>query len=172
MAGAFEIEIKGAKELAYALQQYPKISEPIFQRAIGGLGATLAKHTLKENPVPFRTGRLLQSFVFKVGRLQGRWYPTAKYAAMVEFGRGMVFPQNRKVLSWVNKSGGSYVASASGKMRYHAGTSARVFARFSRPSKPRPYMRKIVQASQRDVDKIFVKALDDVARALAENKRT
>lgn len=86
MAGDFRIEIRGLKELNFAFRNYPKISEPIFQKAVMATGAIFAKNTLKDNPVPWRTGNLLQSFRYKTGRLQAAWYPTAHYAIFVHDG--------------------------------------------------------------------------------------
>lgn len=86
MAGDFRIEIKGLKELNFAFKNYPKISEPIFQKAVMATGAVFAKNTLRDDPVPWRTGNLLQSFRFTTGRLQAAWFPTAFYALFVHDG--------------------------------------------------------------------------------------
>lgn len=86
MAGDFRIEIQGMKELNFAFKNYPKISEPIMQKAVEATGAIFGKNTLKDNPVPWRTGNLLQSFRFKTGRLMARWFPTAYYAIFVHDG--------------------------------------------------------------------------------------
>ena len=145
-----DVEIKNIKALTKAFQQYPRISEPVLQRAVDATQAIFAKHTLKDDPVPWRTGNLLHSFRFTSGRLQARWFPTARYAPFVEFGRGYVYPKQKKVLSWVNQTG------------------ERVFAKFSRPSKPRPFMRQIVEKSQNDVQNIFRQAGDIILREIGK----
>lgn len=106
------------------------------------------KNSLKDDPIPWRTGNLLHSFRFESGKLQARWFPTARYAAFVEYGRGAVYPQKAKMLSWINESGD------------------RVFARFSKPSKPRPFMKKIVEKSQKDVQSLFRQAGDIIVREI------
>jgi len=148
-----DVEIKNIKALTKAFQQYPRIAEPVLQRAVDATQAIFAKHTLKDDPVPWRTGNLLHSFRFTSGRLQARWFPTARYAPFVEFGRGYVYPKQKKVLSWVNQSG------------------ERVFAKFSRPSKPRPFMRQIVEKSQKDVQNIFHQAGDIILREIGKLTR-
>jgi len=148
-----DVEIKNIKALTKAFQQYPRIAEPVLQRAVDATQAIFAKHTLKDDPVPWRTGNLLHSFRFTSGRLQARWFPTARYAPFVEFGRGYVYPKQKKVLSWVNQSG------------------ERVFAKFSRPSKPRPFMRQIVEKSQKDVQNIFRQAGDIILREIGKLTR-
>jgi hypothetical protein len=145
-----DVEIKNIKALTKAFQQYPRIAEPVLQRAVDATQAIFAKHTLKDDPVPWRTGNLLHSFRFTSGRLQARWFPTARYAPFVEFGRGYVYPKQKKVLSWINQSG------------------ERVFAKFSRPSKPRPFMRQIVEKSQKDVQNIFRQAGDIILREIGK----
>lgn len=84
--GIVNVEIKGLDKLTKALKRYPKISEPIFQRALDATAAVFAKNTLKDDPVPWRTGILTQTFEFKSGRLQAIWRPRALYAPFVEFG--------------------------------------------------------------------------------------
>lgn len=81
--GDFKVEIKGLDELRSAFKRAPKIVEPILQRTVEAAQFTLQKHTLKNDPVPWRTGNLLQSFRFFKARLQARWMPTAHYAVYV-----------------------------------------------------------------------------------------
>lgn len=148
-----EVEIKNVRALARAFQQYPRIAEPVLQRAVNATQAIFAKHTLKDDPVPWRTGNLLHSFRASIGRLQARWFPTARYAPFVEYGRGYVYPKQKKVLSWVNQSG------------------ERIFAKFARPSKPRPFMGKIVEKSQADIQNVFRQAGDIIVRDIAKLTR-
>lgn len=143
-----EVEIKNLAKLRDSVERYPSIAEPILQRAIDASQAVFAKNSLKDDPIPWRTGNLLHSFRFESGKLQARWFPTARYAPFVEYGRGAVYPQKAKMLSWVNESGD------------------RVFARFSKPSKPRPFMKKIVEKSQKDVQSLFRQAGDIIVREI------
>ncbi len=145
-----EVEIKNIRALTQAFQRYPKISEPVLQRAVDATQAVFAKHSLKDDPIPWRTGNLLHSFRFKSGKLQAAWFPTARYAPFVEYGRGFVYPRQKKVLSWVNPGG------------------QRVFARFSRPSKARPFMNQIVEKSKQDVEKLFRQAGDIIVREIGK----
>lgn len=148
-----EVEIKNVRALAQSLRAYPKIAEPVLQRAVDATNAVFAKHSLKDDPIPWRTGNLLHSFRFQSGRLQGRWFPTARYAPFVEYGRGYVYPKQKKVLSWVNQGG------------------QRAFAKFSRPSKPRPFMNQILEKSQADVQKLFRQAGDIIIREIGKLTR-
>ena len=145
-----EVEIKNLRALTQSFQRYPKIAEPVLQRAVDATQAIFAKHTLKDDPVPWRTGNLLHSFRFQSGKLQGRWFPTARYAPFVEFGRGYVYPRQKKMLSWVNPGG------------------QRVFAKFSRPAKARPFIQQIIEKSQKDVQNIFRQAGDIIIREIGK----
>lgn len=87
--GIVNVEIKGLDKLTKALKRYPKISAPIFERGLNATAAVFAKHTLKDDPVPWRTGMLTQTFEFKPAteaRLIATWRPTRLYAPYVEFG--------------------------------------------------------------------------------------
>lgn len=98
-----QIEIKGLKELRTALDRYPRISEPILQRAIDATSAVFAKNTLKGDPIPWRTGNLLMSFRSQSSRLESQWYPTARYAYFVHEGTNRQRP-NRFMPKIVDKS--------------------------------------------------------------------
>lgn len=84
------VEIKNLDRLQRALRDYEDISRPILQKAMEATNAVFAKHTLKGDPVPYRTGFLLASFRHKVGDLQATWRPTVKYAGFVEYGTSMM----------------------------------------------------------------------------------
>lgn len=142
MSRDFEIEIKGLNELKKALRDYPKISEPILQRAIIGTSAIFAKNTLKDDPVPYRTGFLLQSFRHSVGRLWARWTPTVKYARWVEEGTSPHKIPN--AFGW------------RGFTANHPGSRAN------------PYMEKILEKSKPEIDKWFVYALDKINAEIAK----
>lgn len=85
----FTVHIKGLDKLQSAVKRYPKIAEPILIKTLNATNAVFAKNTLKNDPVPWRTGMLTQTFVFtpaKSGRLEASWRPTRIYAPAVEFG--------------------------------------------------------------------------------------
>jgi hypothetical protein len=86
MASNYRVEIRGLKDLIFSFKNYPKIAEPIMQKAVDATVAIFGKNTLKDDPVPWRTGNLLQSFRFQSGRLMARWFPTAYYAPFVHDG--------------------------------------------------------------------------------------
>ena len=148
----FTVQIENLHALTQSLKRYPKIAENILQKAVDASQAVFAKHTLKDDPVPWRTGNLLHSFRFQSGKLQARWFPTARYAPLVEYGRGAIFPKTKKSLSW--KSGGG----------------VQIFAQMSRPTKANPFMKKILQKSNPDVQKVFRHAgdliLDEITKII------
>jgi len=145
-----EIEIKNLDSLRRALRDYPKISEPIFQKAIVASQAVLAKYTLKNDPVPYRTGFLLQSFRFATGRLWARWFPTVKYAVYVHEGTRPheIFPKFKRALYWEG-------AEHPVKRVRHPGT------------KPNPFMIKIAKKATPEINKLFLQALDKVNQEIA-----
>lgn len=162
-------------ELRMALRNYPKISEPILQKAIEATNAVFAKHTIKNDPVPWRTGNLLQSFRFVTARLQARWFPTARYAPFVEHGTRphMIFPKNAKVLAWQKGGVGKYVTSASGKSYYKSSKGVMVFAANVRHpgTKAKPFMKRILQKSTPDVNRLFVQSLNLINRRIADQTK-
>lgn len=153
MAGTaqFKLEIKGMEGLVRALKQYPAISRPVLQRAFVGIQAVLAKHTLKGDPVPWRTGFLLMSFRFKIGELSARWFPTAAYAPFVEFGTRphVITAKSKRALFWLG-------ASHPVRSVKHPG------------SKANPFMEAIVEKSTQDALKLFGQAQDVINREIAK----
>jgi hypothetical protein len=85
-ASGISVQIKGLDKLRKNFERYPTISEPIYQRAIDASAAVFGKNTLKDDPVPWRTGALTQTFEFRSSRLRAVWRPTRLYAPFVEFG--------------------------------------------------------------------------------------
>ena len=83
------VEIKGLDRLQKALKNNPRIVRPILVKALNATSAVFAKNTLKNDPVPWRTGMLTQTFVFTPAtdsNLESSWRPTREYAPAVEFG--------------------------------------------------------------------------------------
>lgn len=171
----FEIEIKGMRELQRALRDYPRLAFPILQRAILATSAVFAKNTLRNDPVPFRTGNLLQSFRFRAGRLEARWFPMAAYAAAVELGTKphLIVPRRASVLAWESGGQRGYVVSRTGREYYRTRPGSVTFAmRVNHPgTRPKPYMQKIVSKSQRDVQKLFGQALDKINQEIAKQTK-
>ncbi len=167
----FEITIAGATELKKATRNYPEISRPLIQRALVATQAVFAKHTLKDNPVPYRLGGLLASFRFRSGATWARWYPTAHYARMVEEGTRphVITPRSRRVLSWKTGGGGRYVTSGSGRKYYKAGQAGRAFAmRVNHPgTKPKPFMQSILNNSRTDIERVFAQATEKILAQIA-----
>lgn len=168
---SFEITITGAKELSLACKRYPQIARPIIQRALVGTQAVFAKHTLKNNPIPYRLGGLLASFRFRSGSGWSRWYPTAHYAQMVEEGTRphRIYPKQARALSWKSGGVGKYVTAASGRRYYKSATSSRAFARYvDHPgTKPQPFMQAILDNSRADLEKLFGQATQKILAEIA-----
>jgi hypothetical protein len=144
-----EIEVQNLDELKRALRDYPKIAEPIAQKAINATVAILAKNTTRAE-VPWRTGRLLQSFIPRISRLQVRWTPTARYAIFVHEGTKahVILPKNKKALFWEG-------ARHPVKRVNHPG------------SKPNRFMERIAQKSAPEINKIFLQAYDAINKEVA-----
>ena len=169
------VQIKGLKELNEAFRRYPKIAEPVLQKAIIGTQFIFQKHTLKNNPVPWRTGNLLQSFRFQHGRLLARWFPTARYAHFVEFGTRAhdIFPVSKQALAWEVGGSRGYVTAASGR-KYYKKTAGRmvVVKRVRHPgTRARRYMPKIVRKATPEINKLFIQAYDIINREISKNIR-
>lgn len=150
MAGTeFTIKIENLARLKDAFERYPEISEPLLQKGLLGTSALLAKYTRKQDPVPYRTGNLLQSFRQDSGRLYTRWYPTAKYAMFVHDG---------VVAHVINAKGGGLASKDGqffGKKVRHPGFRGQ------------PFMPQILARAQPDIDNLFGDVLDKVVKAIA-----
>ena len=144
-----QVDIKGIKELRKNIEKYPQIAKPIVTRVLRATEAIFAKNTLRDDPVPFRTGNLLQSFRHSSSSTEARWFPLARYAKFVEQGRGWVYPVRAKVLRWKGPSG-EYI-----------------YAKRARPTKPNPFMKKIAKKSEPEIVKIFKQANDKIISQIA-----
>lgn len=170
----FEVTIPNLPELRRAFREHPKIAEPIYQKAIVGTQFIFQKNTLKDDPVPWKTGNLLQSFRFTARRLEGRWFPTANYAAFVELGTKPheIRPKSASVLAWPHGgTSGGYVTSAGGRQYFKSGSggSTRFATHVNHPgTKAQPFMQKIVDKSLPEVGKLFLQAADIVNREIAK----
>ena len=169
---AFHISVQGLAGLNRALERYPDISRPLLRRAFDATEAVLAKNTLKNDPVPWRTGNLLQSFRFQPGDFMARWFPTANYAPHVEFGTAphRIYPKTMRALAWKIKSAGGYVTSKNGKRYYKRGkvTGEVVVAYVDHPgTKAKPFMGEIVSKATPGVERVFNAATDLITEEIA-----
>lgn len=171
-----EVKIENLPELRRAFREFPKIAAPILQRALMATQFIFQKNTLKDDPVPWRTGFLLSSFRFKTSLSQANWFPTAKYAPFVEFGTAphTIMPVSARVLAWQSGGAGRYVTASSGRQYYKSGGGGMTFAmRVNHPgSKPRPFMKKIVQKSAAEINKLFGQAGDMITKEIARQTRS
>lgn len=87
------VEVTNLEAIRRAFREAPAVSKRYFQKAIEGSSAVLASKTLAENPVPYRTGNLLQSFGFTSGNLWAKWFPSANYARYVNDGTRFIKPR-------------------------------------------------------------------------------
>ncbi len=170
----FEVTIQNLPELRRAFREYPRIAAPIINKALEATQFVFQKNTLKDDPVPWRTGNLLQSFRFRTGAGQSRWYPTARYAPFVEFGTRPheIRPVNARALAWGGSSG-RYVTAASGRQYYKAGSGGKTFAMVVHHpgTKPRPYMEGIVKKSEPEINRLFGQAGDMIVKEIAKQTR-
>ena len=150
MSTSYSVEIKNAKELEQAMRKYPKIASDKMGQAIKKVGFVLAKHTTK-GIVPFKTGRLLQSFRYENSKLSGRWSPNVTYATYVHDGTRphTIIPNKAKALFWAG-------AGHPVKKVNHPGTKAN------------PFMERILQQSQRDIDTLFENVADAIVKEVAK----
>lgn len=147
---SFAVSIPNLPKLQAALASYPSIATSIIQSAVVAAQAILAKFTTGAT-VPIRTGYLVQNWGFDVGNLQARWYPKAQYAPYVEFGTAphVIEAKNASVLA--NKKSGQFF----GKRVNHPGTKAN------------PFLERIIQAAQPDIETLFIGALDKINLQIA-----
>lgn len=149
-----KIQLQNEKEVMRALQRAPQKAEKHLQKGIDAGGAILAKNTGKNDPVPYQTGNLLHSFRASTSRLEHRWYPTAKYARIIDEGGKTrphtIRPRAAQALYWPG-------AEHPVKKVDHPGSKIR----------GQNYMQKIVDKSRPEIEQTFNKItrrlLDEVA---------
>ena len=169
----FEVSIPNLDAIKDAFRRYPAIAEPIYQRALSATQAVFAQNTHRLNPVPYKTGNLLQSFRYRILRLQASWGPTAKYAPFVEYGTAphAIMPKTKPFLAWPSGgTSGQYVESKSGKRYYKSGAAGSYH--FSRRgvwhpgTKPNPFMGAIAEKSEPRIMELFGEAGDLVLQEI------
>ena len=145
----FSIQVTGLDQMKAAFKNSPQttrnIMNPVIHTAINILG----KYTVK-GVVPWKTGRLTQSFIASYGDLMGMWRPTVNYALYVHEGTGPhdIVPIKAQALFWPG-------AAHPVKRVHHPGT------------RPNPFMPRIIQNAQSDIDALLKKGLDQLVGAIA-----
>lgn len=95
MAEIISIDASAVQKLEAGLKKSPQRVTSLLSQTIDASMAVLAKHTLKDNPVPYQHGFLLASFRFqKLSAFSARWYPTVKYAGYVDQGTAWIKPRH------------------------------------------------------------------------------
>lgn len=167
----FNIEIQNLPALQKAMRNFSGIASPILQKALQAAEFVFQKNTLKGNPIPWRTGNLLQSFRFGISPFRASWGPTAYYAPFVEFGTRphIIRPVRAKVLAWRSGGGASYVTSKSGKQYYKKTEGGTTFASLVHHpgTKPSRFMEKLVDKSASEISRLFVQAGDMITAEIA-----
>ena len=145
----FSVQIVGMDKLQAAFKQSPEtvrnVMNPVLHTAINILG----KYTVK-GVVPWRTGRLTQSFIASYGDLMAMWRPTVNYAIFVHEGTGphVILPVKKNALMWPG-------AAHPVKKVNHPGTRAN------------PFMPRIIQNAKSDIDALLQKGLDKLTSVIA-----
>ncbi len=121
------------------------VMNPVIHTAVN----ILAKYTVK-GVVPWKTGRLTQSFIASYGDLMAMWRPTVNYAMFVHEGTAPhdIVPINKKALFWQG-------AAHPVKRVHHPG------------ARPNPFMPRIIQNAKSDIDALLQKGLDQLTGAIA-----
>lgn len=154
----FDVKIVGLEEIKAAFDKAPALVQPILHKAIVDSSATLAKNTTPDIVPIGATKQLYKTFQADIGELYARWFPTVKYAKDVEFGRGPTrIPKGsleyESLKKWADYKGANFRQVLHGIET--GGTSAH------------PYIKRILQVSQAEIDRIFVKAGNDITKKLA-----
>lgn len=145
-----EVSIPNLKELLFNLRRYPTISEKWLQKAIMASGAELHK-VARRGVVPWKTGRLVQSFQVEIGRLMARVGPTVNYAIYVHEGTRphLILPRTKKALYWEG-------APHPVRSVQHPGT------------KENRFLERMVKLAQPQIVKHFQEAGDQILKEIAK----
>lgn len=148
----FEVQLQNKERILDAFRRFPRTAEFWMQRAIVAGAAELHKAATRET-VPWRTGRLVQSFGqgITIGRLYASVRPTVKYAIFVHEGTQphLITVVNKRVLA--DKKTGRFF----GTKVHHPGT------------RPRRFLIDIIEKASPAIQQHFEQALDKIAQATA-----
>ncbi len=145
----FQLKVIGLDKMQAAFNAAPETTRAVMNPVIHTAVNILAKYTTK-GIVPWKTGRLTQSFIASYGDLMAMWRPTAKYAVFVHEGTAAhaIYPKNKQALYWPG-------AKHPVKKVNHPGSRAN------------PFMPRILQNSQSDIDALMKKGLDQLTGSIA-----
>lgn len=146
----FSIQVIGLDKLQEAFKRSPQTVRTVMNPVLHTAVNILAKYTVK-GTVPWKTGRLTQSFIASYGDLVAMWRPTVNYAMFVHEGTKphVILPINGKALYW--KGADHPVRKVN-----HPG------------SKGNPFMPRIIQNSKSDIDALMKKGLDQLTGEIAK----
>ena len=151
-SGTVQIQIENLEQLQTALKNYSQISTPIIADAINTGLAFLAKYT-RVGIVPFRTGKLVQSFLPQnatAENLSGSWRPYAIYAAAVYYG--------------MPSSPGRYVPAIGKRLTNPNRGGFGMWPGF----KANPYLDRVAAAATPEIQQGFQSAIEDIVKAVAD----
>ena len=148
----FKFTIPNLPQLREALASYPEISKPVIQQAVESAQIVIDKYKLQD--IPHISTALQKNWSFQVGVLMATYTPLMSYAPYVEFGTGIYGPLGRRIYPTTKKALANR-DTGWGPYRSIAGM------------KPNPFMERLVQDSQEDVDKLFAAALDKISATIA-----
>jgi hypothetical protein len=145
-----EVKIQNLKELIFNLKRYPVISVKWLQKAIIASAAELQKVAIR-GIVPWRTGRLAQSFQVEIRKLFAKIYPNVNYAIYVHEGTRphLILPRIKEALYW---EGARYPV----KKVNHPGTQANRF------------LERMVKLAEPKILKHFKDAGDNILKEIAK----
>lgn len=148
MSVEIKIKIKNAAQLSAAFRKAPANMTKNASEAIRSTVMLIRQRAVTNAPV--RTSRLRSSAYTTFAPLQGEVGFTANYALFVHEGTKahIIYPKSKKALFWKG-------ASHPVRRVNHPGSRAN------------PFLRKAVDASERDIDKFFEAAVDKTLQQIA-----
>lgn len=152
-----QVEIKGLEELERAFLRAPEITARHLNTAIKRTLAMYEREATKNTPVD--TGYLRNRRTSIIGNLQGGLIFGAKYAAAIHEGTKPHWPPKNILEVWARRHGAKNPKSAAfliGRKIARKGTSAR------------PFLRNAVNYLEKEKDRNFNKALEDITKEMAK----
>lgn len=148
MPEAIKIQIKGLEELKAAFKRSPEIVRSQIERAIALSVALVNREAKTEAPV--KTGRLRAGIRSRISSFQGIVESTVNYGIFIHEGTKahIIRPVRKKALYWKG-------ARHPVKSVRHPGTKAN------------PFMRRGAEKSERKVQSIFQRAVNNVVNKLS-----
>ncbi len=144
----FNIDIPNLSLLIDAFSKAPELSEKILQDTIKESAVALGRFT-NQSTVPYKSGKLLNTFLASFGRLTSYWGPTVVYKEAIEFG--------------MPPSPGRYVPAIGKRLVNNRGRDIGVWPGFP----ANPYMERIRDAAQPTITQMFEDALQNINEQIA-----